>query len=395
MSSHAEARPLGGKLLTWPVAFFGFFAIICAVIIVKRMVLGLGPVTNLNGGYPWGIWIGFDLLVGTGFACGGWVLAWAVYVFNQGQYHPLVRPALLASLFGYSLGGLSIALDIGRWWNMPYFFIPDYINTNSVLIETALCMTLYILVLVLEFAPALLEKFGLKVQLGLLNKFLFAIIALGALLPSMHQSSMGSLFIAAGHKIHPLWQTYEFLPVFALLGAFIMGFSIVVFEGALVAAGLKGRAADERPLFRKLITFVQVLVGLFIILRIYATSLNGNWEHLLKGDIYSYLYMIEMLLLAWPVLMIHRVRNSGGWLFAAALSLLVGAAMYRVDLAIVAYQPGDGYAYFPSMEEILLSFGLIAIEVAGYILLIKLLPVLSGASTTNRIHRASEVATEQ
>ncbi|NHW59451.1 polysulfide reductase NrfD, partial [Escherichia coli] len=91
-------------------------AVLGFILIGKRLVLGLGDVSDLNGGYPWGIWIAFDLLIGTGFACGGWALAWAVYVFNKGEFHPLVRPALLASLFGYSLGGLSIAIDIGRYW---------------------------------------------------------------------------------------------------------------------------------------------------------------------------------------------------------------------------------------------------------------------------------------
>ncbi|MDB1122371.1 Ni/Fe-hydrogenase cytochrome b subunit [Vibrio algarum] len=387
MNDHTESKALGGRLTTWPVIFFGFFAFVCVIVIIKRLILGLGPVTNLNGGYPWGIWIGFDLLVGTGFACGGWALAWAVYIFNKGEYHALVRPALLASLFGYALGGLSIMMDIGRWWNMPYFYIPGYFNTNSVLFETAICMTIYMVVLVVEFAPALLEKMGLKIPLKILNKILFAVIALGALLPAMHQSSMGSLFISAGHKIHPLWQNYEFLPVFALLGALIMGFSIVVFEGALVAAGMKGRLPDERPLFNRLITFVQVLVGMFIVLRLHAVNLGDKWDYVFAGDMFSWLFFIEMALMAWPVMFIKRIQNSAALLFAAATSLLVGAAMYRVDLAIVAYYPGDGYTYFPSIEEILLSFGLVAIEVVGYILLVKLLPVLPGAATSNRIHK--------
>ncbi|MFR0332138.1 Ni/Fe-hydrogenase cytochrome b subunit, partial [Escherichia coli] len=154
----------------------------------------------------------FDLLIGTGFACGGWALAWAVYVFNRGQYHPLVRPALLASLFGYSLGGLSITIDVGRYWNLPYFYIPGHFNVNSVLFETAVCMTIYIGVMALEFAPALFERLGWKVSLQRLNKVMFFIIALGALLPTMHQSSMGSLMISAGYKVHPLWQSYEMLP---------------------------------------------------------------------------------------------------------------------------------------------------------------------------------------
>jgi len=87
------------------------------------------------------------------------------------------------------------------------------------------------------------------------------------------------------------------------------------------------------------------------------------------------------------VLLLKRIHNSAPWLFAAATSLLIGAAMYRVDMAIVAYNPGDGYNYFPSIEEILLSFGLVAIEVVGYIVIIKLLPILPGVATTNRIHK--------
>lgn len=159
------------------------FAVLCGMLILKRLVFGLGSVTDLNGGYPWGLWISFDLLIGTGFACGGWALAWAVYVFNRGEYHPLVRPALLASLFGYSLGGLSITIDVGRYWNLPYFYLPGHFNTSSVLFETAVCMTIYIGVMALEFAPVLLEKFGWKASLIRLNKIMFFVLALGLCCP--------------------------------------------------------------------------------------------------------------------------------------------------------------------------------------------------------------------
>lgn len=390
MSDHAEVKPLGGRILTWPVFFFGFFIVVCAIVMGMRLLLGLGAVSNLNGGYPWGIWIGFDLLVGTGFACGGWALAWAVYIFNKGEYHALVRPALLASLFGYSLGGLSILMDLGRWWNIPYFYIPGYFNSHSVLFETAFCMTLYVFVLGVEFAPALLEKFGLHIPLKTLNKILFAVIALGALLPTMHQSSMGSLFLVAGPKVHPLWQSYEFLPLLSLLGALIMGFSIVIFEGAIVAAGTKGRLPDERPLFNKLISFIQVLVGMYVVIRFHAVDLKDGWNYVFAGDTYSILFWIENILVLWPILVIKRIHNSAPLLFVAAISLLIGAAMYRIDLTLVAYNPGDGYHYFPSLGEILLSFGLVAIEVVGYIVLIKLLPVLPGITTTNRIETHKE-----
>jgi Ni/Fe-hydrogenase subunit HybB-like protein len=105
---HHDPQPLGGKLLSKPIYMFGPLIVLCGLFILKRLVFGLGSVSDLNGGYPWGIWIAFDLLIGTGFACGGWALAWMVYAFNRGEYHPLVRPALLASLFGYSLGGCPL-----------------------------------------------------------------------------------------------------------------------------------------------------------------------------------------------------------------------------------------------------------------------------------------------
>ena len=149
----SNPRPVGGRLVSAAILFFAPLAVLCVLLILKRLVFGIGSVTALNGGYPWGLWIAFDLLVGTGFACGGWALAWTVYIFNKGKYHALVRPALLASLFGYSLGGLSITIDMGRYWHLPYFYIPGQFNTNSVLFETAFCMTVYIIVVTLEFAP--------------------------------------------------------------------------------------------------------------------------------------------------------------------------------------------------------------------------------------------------
>ncbi len=158
----SNPRPVGGRLVSAAILFFAPLAVLCVLLILKRLVFGIGSVTALNGGYPWGLWIAFDLLVGTGFACGGWALAWTVYIFNKGKYHALVRPALLASLFGYSLGGLSITIDMGRYWHLPYFYIPGQFNTNSVLFETAFCMTVYIIVVTLEFAPVWLGFFGLK-----------------------------------------------------------------------------------------------------------------------------------------------------------------------------------------------------------------------------------------
>jgi Ni/Fe-hydrogenase subunit HybB-like protein len=387
-----STKPLGGRLVSWPVMLLAPFAVLCGLLIVKRLVFGIGNVSDLNGGYPWGIWIAFDLLVGTGLACGGWALAWAVYVFNRGEYHPLVRPALLASLFGYALGGLSITIDVGRYWNLPYFYWPGHFNTNSVLFETAVCMTIYIGVVALEFAPALCERLGWKKPLRVLNKAMFLLIALGALLPSMHQSSMGSLMIAAGYKVHPLWQSYEMLPLFSLLTAAILGFSIAIFEGSLVQAGLRGKGPNETPLFSRLTRVVEVFLLLFIVLRFGEIIVRDKTGYLWHLDRFAISFWLEILLMLFPLLVfrIRRYRNDSRLLFLGALSMVIGAAFWRLNYSLLTYNPGNGYGYFPTASELLISIGFVAIEVCAYILLVRLLPVLPDHSqhqpSTGGIH---------
>ncbi|TCP94705.1 [NiFe]-hydrogenase II apocytochrome b subunit [Cricetibacter osteomyelitidis] len=397
----SNPRPVGGRLVSAAVLFFAPLAVICILLIVKRLFFGIGSVTALNGGYPWGIWIAFDLLVGTGFACGGWALAWAVYIFNKGKYHALVRPALLASLFGYSLGGLSITIDMGRYWHLPYFFLPGQFNTNSVLFETALCMTIYIGVVTLEFAPVWLGYFGLKKLFNRLNKIMFFVIALGALLPMMHQSSMGSLMIVAGHKVHPVWQSYEVLPILSLLTAFIMGFSIVIFEGSLVRAGLAGKTPDERHLFTKLAGVTAVLIGLFLVARFGEMIYHNKLHYVMGGDTWhkfeAWMFWMEIWLMVLPLLTLFlgEKKSDGRWLFVSALSMLLGAALWRMNYSLIMYDPGNGYQYFPSAQELLISIGFVSIEVCAYILIIRLfpvLPILKEANTEQSEHIIAEKA---
>lgn len=240
MANHAHApAPLGGSLFTPFTLLLGTLSAIAGVILLYRLFYGLGAVTNLNDGYPWGIWIAYDVVVGSAFACGGYAMALLVYIFNKGQYHPLVRPALLASLFGYTLAGASVIFDLGRWWNFWHIFWPGYAQVNSVMFEVAVCISAYIVVMWIEFAPAFLEKWGLKDVRQKLNKLLFFFIALGVLLPSMHQSSLGSLLVIFGEQIHPLWQSGMLLPLIYLMTAILLGFAVVIFEATLSSTGFR------------------------------------------------------------------------------------------------------------------------------------------------------------
>ena len=153
----SETQPLGGNIFTKPFKVMMFFAAIAGFLLAIRFLFGLGAVTNLSDGYPWGLWIVYDVVTGTAIACGGYAMAMLVYIFNKGKYHELVRSALLASMFGYTLAGVSIFVDIGRYWQMYNVFLPWYANLNSIMFEVAFCIGLYTFVMWIEFSPTFLE----------------------------------------------------------------------------------------------------------------------------------------------------------------------------------------------------------------------------------------------
>ncbi len=369
-------KPLGGRILTAPFIFFAVIFLISLYFMAQRFLFGMGAVSNLNGGFAWGIWVVYDVVIGTAFACGGYALAFTVYIFNKGKYHPLVRPAILASLLGYALGGFGAFFDMGRWWQFYNIFLPWNWNFNSVMLEVGLCVSAYIMVLALEFAPAYLEKIGAKGLLKTLNKLLFFVIALGMLLPTMHQSSLGSLLIVMGQKVHPLWQTWQFQPLLALLSALTMGFSIVIFEASFSSVGF--RRASETPLLAGLGKVIMGLLISFLLVRTVLLVAQGNLGQLFAGDRATLLYMIETALFLIPVFILASPvnRNNGAKLLIAAVCMLLGGALYRFDAFLFTLNPGVGYSYFPSVPEIMVSLGVVSLEIMAYLVLVKTLPVL-------------------
>ncbi len=374
MSGH---QALGGRILTKPFMVLMVIWLIGSFFGVQRFFMdGMGAVSNLNGGYAWGIWVVYDVVVGTAFACGGYALAIAVYVFNKGKYHPLVRSAVLASLLGYAMGGFGAFFDMGRFWQFYEIFLPKNWNFNAVMLEVGLCVATYIIILVLEFAPTVFEKLGMRNAQKALSKVIFFLIALGVLLPTMHQSSLGSLLITMGHKIHPLWQTMHFQPLLALVTALIMGFSIVVFEASTSAVSF-GRQ-PESSLLSGLSKAVIGLLSFFLLVRVVILLLQGKLALIFAGDLGSLLFLFEMALFIIPlvILLSPARRSRGSQLLIAAVSMLFAGAMYRFNAFLITYDPGPGYSYFPSTPEIMITLSIIALELMIYLVLVKTLPVL-------------------
>ncbi|MCW8931418.1 MAG: Ni/Fe-hydrogenase cytochrome b subunit [Gammaproteobacteria bacterium] len=373
----SQYQALGGRILTKPFMVLGLIFAISLYFMFERFVTGgMGAVSNLNGGFAWGIWVVYDVVIGTAFACGGYALAIAVYVFNKGQYHPLVRPAVLASLLGYALGGFGAFFDMGRFWQFYEIFLPWNWNFNSVMLEVGLCVAIYILVLAMEFAPALLEKLGQKKLLKSLNKVLFLFIALGILLPTMHQSSLGSLLIAMGHKVNPLWQVMHMQPLLALMTAILMGFSIVLFEASTVTVGFKRKSETHM-----LTGLGKIIVGLliaFLVVRFGVLMFQGKLGLIFAGDFASFMFILENILFVIPliILLSPERRAQGSKLLIAGVCLLLAGSLYRFDAFLLTFNPGPGYNYFPSVPEIMITLGVIAFELMAYIVIVKLLPVM-------------------
>ncbi len=374
MNAHA---PLGGKLLTKPFYLLSMLFLIAAVILLVRLFYGLGSVTHLSDGYPWGLWLVVDVMVGTAFGCAGYSMALLVYLLNRGEYHPLVRPAMMAGLFGYGLAGFAVMIDLGRYWQVYTLFMPGLINFNSILLEVSWCVMAYTVVLAIEFTPTFLERFGLDNLKQKLSKVLFLAIAVGILLPTMHQSSLGSMAIIAGNQISALWQT-QMLPPLFLISAILMGYAIVPFESILSATGLRRKM--ETDLLAK-VSFVALLATTFYLFLRFTDLI---WRDALglafAGDSDSIMFWIENLLFIVPVILLANksLRNHPRYVFISAMSLLLAGTLYRLNVYIIGYHPtiGGDWSYFPSVTELLLTLGIFSLEILLYLIFVKKLPVL-------------------
>ena len=374
-----KPKPLNRPIWTRPFKFLVALGIVGVVLIIWRFAAGLGATTAMSDGYPWGIWIAFAVVTGTALACGGYAVAILCYVFNKGKYHPLIRPAILTSALGYSIAGFSVLLDLGRPWNV--WKVPAFVtswNLNSALLEVALCIMAYNVVLFIELSPAILEKWPNaklpRIALPILNKSMVWIAALGILLPTMHQSSLGALMQLTGPKLHGLWSS-PFLPFFFLMTCLAMGAAAVVFEASFSFLAFKTN--PDVPLLAKLMRLASWGTFIFVLLRFADLARMGKLGLVAKLDVYGIVFWIETVLFIAPFIMTFGSKDLGS-LFRAAMVLMFVGGLYRFDTFLVAYDPGPGWHYFPSVQEMFITLGLVAIEVAIYAAVVKTFPILSG-----------------
>lgn len=336
----------------------GVILLMGAALTVWRFGWGIGAVTNLDNNNPWGIWIGFDLLCGVALAAGGYVTSSAVYLFGMKKHHAAVRPAILTAFLGYLFVVIALQYDLGRPWRLPYPFIE--FGTTSMLFEVGLCVALYLTVLFLEFSPAALEYFGQKRLRNMIHKCTIALTIFGVVLSTLHQSSLGALYIIAPSKLHPLWYS-SYLPTFFFVSSAAAGMSMVMLEGWMSHKSriLTGVMSDEynsqsNGLFYGFAKGAAwVLMGYFFI-KVIGIAADDEW-HLL-GTGWGQWFLVELLgfvLLPSFLYAIGAREKNLKLIKWTALLTVLGIVLNRLNVSLIAYNyhlPSD-QRYFPSWQE--------------------------------------------
>jgi Ni/Fe-hydrogenase subunit HybB-like protein len=359
---------------------FTFWKLVCLALMaagfygtVLRFGQGLGRSTNLNDQFPWGLWIGFDVLCGVMLAAGGFTLTAAVHIFNIKRLHLIVRPTILTAFLGYVLVCVALMYDLGRPYRIWHPLVMR--NPHSVMFEVAYCVMLYTAVLSLEFSPIVLERFNLQKPLKIVRAVLIPLVLLGVILSTLHQSSLGTLYLIMPEKLHPLWYS-PLLPVFFFISAIAVGLAMTIFESSL-SAKYFGRQL-ELPILQELGRVLMVVLCVYGILRYEDLLHRGVLKLLVQPGYEMYLFWLEISLsLVFPLLLLSqkKMRTTAQGLYLAAVLVVLGFITNRLNVSITGLESAAGMRYVPKWTEIAVTGAIIAAGFALFGLAVKYLPI--------------------
>lgn len=341
-----------------------------AIAALFRWVDGFSQVSNLSDSRPWGIWISIDLLVGVPISAGAFILAATVHIFHIDKYRPILRPALLTGFLGYLMVIIALMVDLGQPQRIWHMLI--YRNLHSPLFEVGMCVMTYTMVLFLEFSPPVLEKLKWTGLLQFLKKISIPVVILGVVLSTMHQSSLGSLFLIVPYKMHPLWYT-SLLPLIFLISAIAVGFAMVLFECSLSHRVFGGEV--RKDIFQGLAKGMLVSLVFLFLIKLGDLIFAGELGLLFDGSLQSNLFLLENLvgiILPVAILLVPKLRQSIGWIFRAGLLTLLGLVLYRLNVGLVSMA---GVPYTPHWMELAVTIGLFSAGILAFGLAMKHLPL--------------------
>jgi Ni/Fe-hydrogenase subunit HybB-like protein len=338
-----------------------------------RFTRGLGASTNLSDQFPWGIWISFDVLCGVMLAAGGFTLTAAVHILNIKRLHSIIRPTILTAFLGYILVCAALMYDLGKPYNIWHPLIMR--NPHSVMFEVAYCVMLYTTVLALEFSPIVLEHFKMEKPLKVVRTILIPLVICGVILSTLHQSSLGTLYLIMPGKLHPFWYS-PLLPAFFFLSAIAVGLAMTIFESSLSSKhfGLQ----LELPVLQELGRVLLVVLGVYGVLRFEDLANRGALKLAFHPGYEMYLFWLEITLaIILPLILLsqRRIRTSANGLYISAVVVVLGFITNRMNVSITGFEGSTGVRYFPKWSELAVTGMIIAIGFAAFGMAVKYLPI--------------------
>jgi Ni/Fe-hydrogenase subunit HybB-like protein len=334
------------------------------------------------------LWIGFDVLCGVMLAAGGFTLTAAVHIFNIKRLKPIVRPTILTAFLGYVLVCVALMFDLGRPYRIWHPLIMR--NPHSVMFEVAYCVMFYTTVLGLEFSPIVLERFNLQKPLKIIRGVLIPLVILGVILSTLHQSSLGTLYLIMPEKLYPFWYS-PLLPVFFFVSAIAVGLAMTIMESSL-SSKYFGRQL-ELPILRELGRVMVIVLAVYAVLRFEDLFHRGVLRLTLQPRYETYLFWLEItlgLLVPLTLLSLRRVRSSSGGLYAAAVAVVLGFITNRLNVSITGLESSAGMHYIPKWTEVAVTAAIIAAGFALFGLAVKYLPIFENADAGNTGQGAGE-----
>lgn len=376
------------------ISVLSILVILGLIPIIIRYVNGLGAVSNLSDGRPWGFWISFDLYCGVALAAGGFTLAGVVYIFNLKKYHSVVRPAVLTAFLGYTLVILALLVDLGQPWYIWHAMI--YWNIHSPLFEVAICVMAYTTVLALEFSPAVFEglnksnfpvirRFNWHVPLRIIRAIQIPLVIAGVVLSTLHQSSLGSMLLMMPETLHALWYT-PILPILFLTSAIAVGPAMVIFESTL-STKVFGHKLDLDVL-SGLGRAIPYILGIYLLLKLVDLTARGNLGLIFSAYPQNLLWWGEIIIgVILPIILLSMpgVRQNRSGVFWSAVLVVIGLIFNRFNVSMLALAMRPSFTYFPHWMEIAISAALVADAMLVIWLAHRFLPIVSHEEVTMKI----------
>jgi Ni/Fe-hydrogenase subunit HybB-like protein len=366
------------SLLTPWNAVAAIILVVGLPLLAYRFAAGLGATTALTQAYPWGIWIGFDMMTGIVLAAGGFTIGASVQLLGLKDYHGIERSAILTAFLGYLMAVFGLLADLGRPWNIVQAMF-NY-GSASPLFEVAWCVMCYTTVLMLEFTVPFFEWMGWRRLHGILKKMLIALTVLSVIFSTMHQAALGSLFLLAPTKLHPLWYS-PFIFIFFFISAIMAGISMAIIESTIshrvFARQLSGKHVDVDGLVVGLGKAGAVVAFAYFFIKLQGVIDGHAWGHLATGWGALFLFETVGLVLVPSMLFAYGARNKNPKAVKiAAVMTVCGIILNRLNVSVIAFNWTNPIRYVPSWMEVWISITLVTLGVVAFRWIVNRMPII-------------------